>query len=110
MHSDSMSDHYQRKTPVWTCAFFALALLEGKLSVVWEGNTVYLDPPCAETPRWAVQCSAHREKHVFELSWTSKLFSSPRPAKWSLWRWSHQVLQGQEDCSPLVEYNGVIQE
>lgn len=96
MHSGSMAAPDDGNTQACTCASPVPTLLEGKMAVVWEGKIVYRDPPCAETPKWAVQRSALSEKHVFELSWSSELFSSLRPAKWSLWRWSYLVLQGRK--------------
>jgi len=42
-----MSAPYQGETQACTCASPVPTLLEGKIAVVWEGDMVYLDAPCA---------------------------------------------------------------
>lgn len=63
---------------------------------------------CSAQPsvkRMCLSCPGEMSSEMF-----SEMSSSPRPAKWSLWRWSDLVLQGQEDCSPLLGCNSVIQD
>lgn len=64
MESGSRSAPCQGKTQARACAPPAPALIEGKVTVVWKEDMVYLDPTRSETPKWAVWRSAPSEKHV----------------------------------------------